>query len=48
VHNRLHNHRRRTIDEPLVSILRPVPVPALERADPDEAPPVGVTRSFIR
>ncbi|KAJ7846324.1 hypothetical protein B0H14DRAFT_3867763, partial [Mycena olivaceomarginata] len=39
LHNRLHKHRRRTVDEPLEPILRPVPVPTLERADPDEAPP---------
>ncbi|KAJ7702843.1 hypothetical protein B0H14DRAFT_3030334 [Mycena olivaceomarginata] len=37
VHNRLQTHRRRTVDEPLEPVLRPVPVPALERADPDEA-----------
>ncbi|KAJ7805611.1 hypothetical protein B0H14DRAFT_2880138 [Mycena olivaceomarginata] len=41
VHDRrVHNHRRRTVDEPLEPVLRPVPVPALERADLDEAPPV--------
>ncbi|KAJ7765541.1 hypothetical protein B0H14DRAFT_2970570 [Mycena olivaceomarginata] len=49
VHNhRVHNHRQRTVDEPLEPVLRPVPVPALERADPDEVPPVGVQRRPVQ